>query len=144
MGDNLSLLPLVVLLHVGLLFCRELAESVNNFAVVVLAASNVFGGTHNGNVALTGTSAYVVPVDEVDVSELTEVKNAVLDGDGFASAEEYGTEVTVGIHRSEVTGLVYVSAELSVYGAGVTILMLFSKVGDHLSHNVEKVVLQEL
>jgi len=52
--------------------------------------------------------------------------------------------VTVGIHGGEVAGLVYVSAELSVYRTGVTVLMLLSKVGDHLSHDVEQVVLQEL
>jgi hypothetical protein len=86
----------------------------------------------------------MVPVDEVNVSKLTAVKNAILNGHGLASAEEAGTKVTVGVHRGVVTGLVYVSAELRVDRTGMTVLMLLCEVGDHLSHYVKKVVLKVL
>ena len=129
---------------VSLLFGSELSESVNNLAVVVLSVIDRLSGTHNGYVKLSVTSANVVPVDEVNVSELTAVKNTVLDSHSLASAEEAGTEVTVGIHAGEITGLVYVSAKLRVDRSGMTVLMLLCKVGDHLSHYVEKVVLKIL
>ena len=48
--------------------------------------------------SLNNVCTNVVPVNEVDVSELTTVKNTVFDGHCFASAEEYGTEVTVCVH----------------------------------------------
>ena len=129
---------------VSLFLFGELVLSIDNLTAVPLSVSNVLGCTHNGDVYLTATSDNVVPVDEVDVSEETEVELTVLNGESLASAEEYGTEVTVCVHGGVVTGLVYVSTVLCVYGTGVTVLMLFSKVGDHLSHDVEKVVLKEL
>ena len=129
---------------VSLFFVGESSESVNNFTVVVLSVVDCLGSTHNSYVKLSAASAYVVPVDEVNVSKLTAVKNAVLDSHSFASAEEAGTKVTVGVHRGVVAGLVYVSAELSVDRTGMTVLMLLCKVGDHLSHYVEKVVLKIL
>ena len=129
---------------VCLFLVGELAKSIDNLAAVVLSVLNVLGSTHNGYVYLTATCTYVVPVDEVDVSELTAVKNAVLDGHGLASAEEAGTKVTVGVHRGIVAGLVNKSTELGVDRTGVTVLMLLCKVGDHLSHYVEKVVLKIL
>ena len=58
--------------------------------------------------------------------------------------EEAAAEMSVCVHAGVVTGLIYVSAVLSVDGAGVTVLMLLCKVGDHLSHDIEKVVLKEL
>ena len=129
---------------VSLLLGKELAAGVDHFAVIVLSVLNVLSGTHNGNVHLTATSDNVVPVDEVDVCEQTKVKSAVLDGQGLATAEEYGTKVTVGVHGGVVAGLVDVSAVLSVDRTGMTVLMLLSEVGDHLSHNVEQVVLKIL
>ena len=134
----------VVVDVVNLLLGEELAAGVDHFATVVLSILNVLSGTHNGNVYLTATSDNVIPVDKVDVSEETEVKLAVLDGEGLASAEEYRAKVTVGVHGGVVAGLVYVSAVLSVDRAGMTVLVLLSEVGDHLSHDVEKVVLKEL
>jgi len=132
-------------MNVVCLFLRGvLSESVDNLTVVVLSGFYGIGSTHNGNVKLTVTSTNVVPVDEVNVSELTTVKNAVLDSHSFASAEEAGTKVSVGVHRSEIAGLVYESAKLRVDRTGMTVLMLLSKVGDELSHNVEKVVLKVL
>ena len=129
---------------VSLFLFGELVLGVDNLTAIPLSIVNVLGSTHNGNVYLTATSDNVVPVNEVDVSEETEVELAVLDGESLASAEEYRTEVTVGVHGGVVTGLVYVSAVLSVDRTGMTVLMLLSEVGDHLSHNVEKVVLKEL
>ena len=129
---------------VCLLLVGELVKGVDHLTVVPLAALNLIGSTHNGYVELTATCANVVPVNEVNVSKLTAVKNAVLDGHSLASAEEYATEMSVGIHGGVVTGLIYVSAELRVDRAGVTVLMLLCKVGDHFSHNVEKVVLEIL
>ncbi len=137
----LSLKLEIVVGIVCLFLVGVLAESVYNLAVVVLAVVNVIGGTHNSNVKLTVTCTYMVPVNEVDVREFAAVKNAVLDGHGFASAEEYGTEVTVGIHGGEVAGLVNVAAELWVGRTGMTVLMLLCEVGDHLAHDVEKVML---
>ena len=141
---RLSLSPLVVLLHVSLILGGELTQSVNDLAVVVLTAADILFGTDDGDVDLAGTCANVVPVDEVDVSELTKVKLAVLDGEGLASAEEAAAKVTVGIHAGVVTKLVNVSAVLNMYRTGMTVLMLLSKIGDHLSHDVEKVVLEVL
>jgi len=129
---------------VSLFLVGVLTEGIDNLTVVPLAVAYILGGTHNGNVELTMTCANVVPVDEVYVSEFSAVKLAVLDGHGFASAEEYRTEMSVGVHGGVVTGLVYVSAELRMDRAGMAVLMLFSEIGDELSHNVEKVVLKEL
>jgi hypothetical protein len=127
---------------VCLFFFGKFTLGVDNLTVVPLSVIDVISSTHNGNVYLTATSDNVVPVDEVDVCEETEVELAILDGEGLASAEEAGTEVTVCVHGGVVTGLVYVSAVLSVNRARMTILMLLSKVGDHLSHDIEKVVLE--
>ena len=140
----LSHLLEIVVDIVSLFLFGELVLGVDNLTVVPLSIVNVLGSTHNGDVYLTATSDNVVPVDEVDVCEETEVELAILDGEGLASAEEAGTEVTVCVHGGVVTGLVYVSAVLSVDRAGMTVLMLLSKVGDHLSHDVEKVVLEVL
>lgn len=63
----------------------------------------------------------MVPVDEIDVSELTKVELAVLDGKGLAAAEKNRAQVTVGIHGGEVAGLVNVAAELSMNRAGMTV-----------------------
>ncbi len=138
-------LPVKSVVNVVCLFLvGELVEGVDNLTVVPLSVVDRIGCTHNGYVKLSVTSANVVPVDEVNVSELTAVKNAVLDGHGLASAEEAGTKVTVGVHRGEVTGFVYESTELSVDRAGMTVVTLISVVGNHLSHDVEKVVLEIL
>ena len=129
---------------VSLFLFGELVTGVDNLTAVPLSIVNVLGSTHNSDVYLTATSDNVVPVDEVDVSKETEVELTVLDGESLASAEEYGAEVTVGVHAGVVTGLVYVSTVLSVNRSGMTVLVLLSKVRDHLSHDVEKVVLEEL
>ena len=144
MRDWLSLLPLVVLSQVPFFLFGEFAEGVDYLAAVVLAVAHVFHGAEDGEVDLAGTGANVIPVDEVNVGEFTQIQFAVLDGEGLASAEEDGTKVAVGIHRGEVTGFVHVAAVLRVHGAGVTVLMLLGEIGDHLSHDVQKVVLQEL
>jgi hypothetical protein len=127
---------------VSLFLFGESVLGIDNLTVVPLSVVYVLGSTHNGDVNLAATSDNVIPVDEIDVSEETKVKLAVLDGKGLASAEEYGAEVTVGVHGGVVTGLVYVSAVLRVDGTGMAVLMLLGKVGDHLSHDVEKVVLE--
>ena len=110
----------IVVIIVFLFFLSELVQGVDDLAAVPLAVVDGFGSTHNGHVQLTGTGADLVPVDEVHVREFTAVQDAVLDGEGFASAEEHGAEVTVGVHGGEVTGLVNVSAELGMDGAGMT------------------------
>ena len=85
----------IVVYVVCLLFSRELTTGVDDLTAVELTVLNVLGRTHNGYVNLSATSDNVVPVDEVDVSELTKVEVAVLDGERFASAEEYAAEVSV-------------------------------------------------
>jgi len=127
---------------VGFFFFGELVEGIDGLAVVELAVTNVFGGAHDGDVQLAVTGADVIPVDEVDVCELAAVQNAVLDGHGFAAAEEHRTQVAIGVHARVVARLIDVTAELRMDGAGVTVLMLLGEVGDHLAHDVEQVVLQ--
>ena len=141
---RLSLLPLVVLLHVGLLLSGELTQSVDDFTIVVLTVTDVLGGTEQGQVDLTGTSADMIPVDEVDMSKLAQIQLAILDGQGLTAAEENGAQVAVGVHGGEVAGLINIAAELSMNGAGVTVVAFVDKVGDHLTHDVQQVVLQEL
>ena len=142
--DLLSLLLEIEMNIVSLFFVGKSAAGVDDLSAVDLSVLNVLGSSHNGYVYLTTTGDNVIPVDEIDVSKQTEVELAVLDGERFASAEEYRTKMSIGIHTRIVTRLVYVSAVLRVYRSGVTVLMLLSKVGDHLSHDVEKVVLKEL
>ena len=142
LGKRLSLLPLVVLLHVSLLLSGELTQSVDDLAVIVLAVSYILIGTDDGDVALTTTSTDMVPVDEVDVSEFAAIQLAVLDGHGLAAAEEDAAQVAVGVHGSEVAGLVDVTAELSMNRAGVTVIALVGVVGDQVTHDVQQVVLQ--
>ena len=72
------------------------------------------------------------------------VQHAVLDGQRLAAAEEHAAQVAVGVHGGVVAGLVNVAAELCVDGAGMTVVTLVGVVGDHLAHDVQQVVLQEL
>lgn len=127
---------------VGFFFFGELVEGIDGLAVVELAVTNVFGGAHDGNVQLAMAGADVIPVDEVDVCELAAVQNAVLDGHGLAAAEEDGAQVAVGVHAGVVARLIDIAAKLRMDGAGMTVLMLLGKVGDHLAHDVEQVMLQ--
>ena len=127
---------------VGFFFFGELVEGIDGLAVVELAVTNVFGGAHDGDVQLAVTGADVVPVDEVDVGELAAVEDAVLDGHGLAAAEEDGAQMAVGVHAGVIARLVHIAAELRVDGAGVAVLMLLGKIGDHLAHDVEQVMLQ--
>ena len=129
---------------VSLFLVGVLTECVDGLAVVPLSVLDILGRTHNGNVELSVTCTNVVPVNEVDVCKLTAVKNAVLDGHALASAKEYRAEVSVCVHAGVVTGLAYVSTELCVDRTGMTVLMLFCKIGNHFSHYVEKVVLKIL
>ena len=52
--------------------------------------------------------------------------------------------MTISIHTGIITRLVYPTTVLSVDRTGMTVLMLLSKIGDHLSHDIEKVVLKVL
>ena len=108
---------------VSLLLVGELVTGVDDLTVVPLSVFNLIGGTDNGYVYLSATSDDVVPVNEVDMSEETKVNLAILDGEGFASAEEAAAQVTVGVHAGVVAGLVNVSAVLRVDRTGVTVLM---------------------
>lgn len=128
---------------VGFFFFGELVEGIDGLAVVELAVTNVFGGAHDGDVQLAVTGADVIPVDEVDVCELAAVQNAVLDGHGLAAAEEDRAQMAVCVHAGVIARLIDVAAELRVDGAGVAVLMLLGKVGDHLAHDVEQVMLQK-
>ena len=127
---------------VGLFLVGELVERVDRLAVVEFAVVHVFGRAHDGDIQLTMTGADVVPVDEVDVREFAAVQNAVLDGHGLAAAEEDGAQMAVGVHAGVIARLVHIAAELCVDGAGMTVLMLLSEVGDHLAHDIEQVMLQ--
>ena len=140
-----SALQLEIVVNVVCLFLgEELVVSINGFTIVPLSVLDVLSCTHNGNVELSVTSSYMIPVNEVDMSELAAVQLAVLNGQSFASAEQNGTEVTVSIHTGVVTGLVYVAAELSVNRTGMTVLMLNLEIGNQLAHNVKQVMLQVL
>ena len=138
----LSHLLEIVVNVVSLFLFGELVLGIDYLAIVPLSVIYVISGSHDGDIHLTATSDNVIPVDEVDVREETEVELAVLDGEGLASAKEAAAEVTVCIHGGIVAGLVYVSTVLSVDRTGVTVLMLLSKVGDHFSHYVKKIVLE--
>lgn len=127
---------------VSLFFIGELVERVDGLAAVEFAVIHVFGRAHDGDIQLAMTSADVVPVDEVDVREFAAVQNAVLDGHGLAAAEEDGAQMAVGVHAGVIARLVHIAAELCVDGAGMTVLMLLSEVGDHLAHDIEQVMLQ--
>ena len=128
---------------VGFFFFGELVEGIDGLSVVELAVTNVFGGAHDGDVQLAVTGADVIPVDEVDVCELAAVQNAVLDGHGLTAAEEDGAQVAVGVHAGVVARLIDVAAKLRMDGARMAVLMLLGKVGDHLAHDVEQVMLQK-
>ena len=134
----------IVVQVVSLLLGSELTQGVDNSAVLPLAVIDFLGGTHNGNVSLTAAVTDMVPVDEVDVSEFAAIQLAVLNGHGLAAAEEDGAQVAIGIHGGVVAGLVNIAAELCVDGAGMTIVAFVDVVGDHLAHDVQQVVLQEL
>ena len=127
---------------VGFFFFGELVERVDGLAAVEFAVIHVFGRAHDGDVQLTVTGADVVPVNEVDVCELAAVQNAVLDGHGLAAAEEDRTQMAVGVHAGVIARLIDVAAKLRMDGAGMTVLMLLGKIGDHLAHDVEQIMLQ--
>ena len=90
------------------------------------------------------TCAYMIPVDEINVSELAAIQFSILNSHCFATAKEYRAQMAVGIHAGVVSGLVHMAAKLCMNRTGMAILMLLSKVGDHLAHNVQEVVLQKL
>ncbi len=127
---------------VGLFLVGELVERVDRLAVVEFAVIHVFGRAHDGDIQLTVTGADMIPVDEIDVCELAAIQNAVLDSHGLAAAEEDRAQMAVGVHAGVIARLIDVAAELRVDGAGVAVLMLLGKVGDHLAHDVEQVMLQ--
>ena len=127
---------------VGLFLVGELVERVDRLAVMEFAVVHILGCAHDGDIQLAMTGADVVPVDEVDVREFAAVQNAVLDGHGLAAAEEDGAQMAVGVHAGVIARLVHIAAELRVDGAGVAVLMLLGKIGDHLAHDVEQVMLQ--
>ena len=127
---------------VGLFLVGELVERVDRLAVMEFAVVHILGCAHDGDIQLAMTGADVVPVDEVDVREFAAVQNAVLDGHGLAAAEEDGAQMAVGVHAGVIARLVHIAAELRVDGAGVAVLMLLGKVGDHLAHDVEQIVLE--
>lgn len=127
---------------VGLFLVGELVERVDRLAVMEFAVVHILGCAHDGDIQLAMTGADVVPVDEVDVREFAAVQNAVLDGHGLAAAEEDGAQMAVGVHAGVIARLVHIAAELCVDGAGMTVLMLLSEVGDHLAHDIEQVMLQ--
>lgn len=127
---------------VDLFLVGELVERVDRLAVMEFAVVHILGCAHDGDIQLAMTGADVVPVDEVDVREFAAVQNAVLDGHGLAAAEEDGAQMAVGVHAGVIARLVHIAAELCVDGAGMTVLMLLSEVGDHLAHDIEQVMLQ--
>ena len=127
---------------VGFFFFGELVEGIDGLAVVEFAVIHVLGRAHDGDVQLTVTGADMIPVDEIDVCELAAIQNAVLDSHGLAAAEEDRAQMAVGVHAGVIARLIDVAAELRVDGAGVAVLMLLGKVGDHLAHDVEQVMLQ--
>ncbi len=85
---KLSHLLEIVVDIVSLFFFCKLVLGIDNLTVVPLSVIYVLGSTHNGNVYLTAAGDNVIPVDEVNVSEETEVKLTVLDGKSFASTKE--------------------------------------------------------
>lgn len=127
---------------VSLFFIGELVKRVDGLAVVEFAVIHVLGRAHDGDIQLTVTGADMIPVDEIDVCELAAIQNAVLDSHGLAAAEEDRAQMAVGVHAGVIARLIDVAAELRVDGAGVAVLMLLGKVGDHLAHDVEQVMLQ--
>ena len=127
---------------VGFFFFGELVEGIDGLAVVEFAVVHILGCAHDGDIQLAMTGADVVPVDEVDVREFAAVQNAVLDGHGLAAAEEDGAQVAVGVHAGVVARLIDIAAKLRMDGAGMAVLVLLGKVGDHLAHDVEQIVLQ--
>ena len=74
---------------VSLFLFGELVLGVDNLTVVPLSVSNVLGCTDDGYVNLSATSNNVVPVDEVDVCEETEVELAIRDGSGVLSRHRH-------------------------------------------------------
>ncbi len=128
---------------VGFFFFGELVEGIDGLAVVEFAVVHILGRAHDGDVQLAVTGADMIPVDEVDVGELAAIEDAVLDGHGLTAAEEDRAQMAVGVHAGVIARLIDVAAELRVDGAGVAVLMLLGKIGDHLAHDVEQVMLQK-
>ena len=127
---------------VSLFFVGILAEGIDGLAVVEFAVIHILSRAHDGDVQLAVTGTDMVPVDKVDVRELAAIEDTVLDGHGLAAAEEDGAQVAVGVHAGVVARLIDIAAKLRMDGAGMTVLMLLGKVGDHLAHDVEQVMLQ--
>ena len=127
---------------VGFFFVGVFAEGVDRLAVMEFAVVHILGCAHDGDIQLAMTGADMIPVDEIDVCELAAIQNAVLDSHGLAAAEEDRAQMAVGVHAGVIARLIDVAAELRVDGAGVAVLMLLGKVGDHLAHDVEQVMLQ--
>lgn len=128
---------------VGLFLVGELVERVDCLAVMEFAVVHILGCAHDGDIQLAMTGADMIPVDEIDVCELAAIQNAVLDSHGLAAAEEDRAQMAVCVHAGVIARLIDVAAELRVDGAGVAVLMLLGKVGDHLAHDVEQVMLQK-
>ncbi len=92
----------------------------------------------------TVSFADLIPVDEVNKSEITKGKLAVFHNDGFASAEQAGTEVSIGVEASLGLLIRESKRKLYVLRAGMMILTLGTAGGDKLLHNLDDIHLQEL
>ena len=141
-GRGLSFELEIVMRIVCLFLVGEAVQGIYDLSAVPLAVLNVLGRSHYGNVKLAAACANLIPVYEINMCELSAVKDAVLYGKSFASAEEDRAQMPVGVHAGEVAGFVYVSAELGVDRTGVTVLMLLAEIRNQLAHDVEQVMLE--
>ena len=116
---------------VSLFLSGKLPQSIDDFTVLPLAIVNRLSGAHNSNISLTATVTDMIPVYEINVSKLTTVQDAILDGHGLAAAKEDGTQVAVGIHGGKVAALVNITAELSMDGTRMAIITLIHEIRNH-------------
>ena len=76
------------------------------------------------------------------MGKLAAVQNAVLDGHGFTAPEQYGAQVAVRVHAGIIPGFLHIAAELGLDRAGMAVLVLFGKVGNHCAHDIQQIMLR--
>jgi hypothetical protein len=95
------------------------------------------------NFANSFSFSYLVPVNEVNKAEIAKREVTLVKNDGFASAEDGGAEMSVGVKAALGLFIGEGESKLNMLGTGMMILTLGSAGGEYSFHSLDKVYLKE-
>lgn len=88
--------------------------------------------------------ADLVPVDEVNETEVSEGELAFVYHKGLAAAKEAAAKMCVGVQAAALYLTGMCKCELDMLGTRMQVLTLVTAGGNEFLHNVDKILLQEL